>query len=397
MHSSKKITGSKGDSLEGKFIILALTGSVAVVKSFDLCRELMRKGARVKIVMSEAATKLISKEMMHYASGEEVITELSGAIEHVQYFGIGGEADLLLVAPATANTISKISLGIDDTAVTTFATTAIGGRKPVLVVPAMHFSMHEHPIVKENMYKLEATGVRVIEPRIEEGKAKIAEIDEIVIEVERELGGGKLRGKKILISAGAMQEEIDPIRVLTNRASGRTGAELAKEAYRLGAEKVCLLHNGEFVPLVENVKVETNEKMERAVFSELKKGCSIFISTAAMSDFSVEREERKIKSGKEINLKLIPREKLLEKVRGKFPKLFIVGFKAETFVEDGKLEKGCREFLRERKLDLVVGNDVGRNEMGGTENEVLVVSGENTEKISGKKELVAKGIFELIR
>ena len=147
VHPTRWILNSKGKTLSGKTIVLGVTGSIAAVETVKLARELIRYGANVYAVMSDAACRIIHKDALHYATGNPVIANLTGRVEHVEFFGSKGIADLFLIAPATANTVSKIAAGIDDTPVTTFATTAIGEGKKVMLVPAMHESMYRHPQV----------------------------------------------------------------------------------------------------------------------------------------------------------------------------------------------------------------------------------------------------------
>ncbi|MCK5661305.1 MAG: DNA/pantothenate metabolism flavoprotein, partial [Methanosarcinales archaeon] len=178
--------------LSDKTIVLGITGSIAAVRCVELARELRRRGASVIAVMSKAATEIIHPNAMEFATGNPVITGITGRVEHValcakaDYPGVVG-ADLLLIAPATANTIGKMAQGIDDTSVTTFATTAIGAGVPVVVVPAMHGSMYSNPFVKKNIDALKKAdaGVIFVGPYMDEGKAKMAEEDDIVLHVER--------------------------------------------------------------------------------------------------------------------------------------------------------------------------------------------------------------------
>ncbi len=174
-----------------KKIVLAVCGSVAAIEAPKLVRELSRKGIDVECVMSESALKIISPHVLEWASGHKVVTEITGATEHVRLCGTGGEASILLICPATSNTISKIANGIDDTAVTTFATTAIGSDVKVIIAPAMHSSMYKNPFIVENIKRLEKNGITIIEPRFEENKAKVATNDEIVEKVLRELKSAK--------------------------------------------------------------------------------------------------------------------------------------------------------------------------------------------------------------
>ncbi|ODS37318.1 MAG: hypothetical protein A7315_04160 [Candidatus Altiarchaeales archaeon WOR_SM1_79] len=166
-----------------KSIALGVCGSVAAIEAPKIAREFRRRGVEVYGVMSPAAQKIIHPDVLQWASEHGVVTELTGNVEHVKLLGVDGICDLLLICPATANTISKIACGIDDTPVTTMASTAIGSKRRVVVAPAMHASMYENPFVAENIEKLKSRGVRVIEPRFEGNKAKLAPVDEIVTEV----------------------------------------------------------------------------------------------------------------------------------------------------------------------------------------------------------------------
>lgn len=162
-----------------KKIVLGICGSVAAVETVKIIRELKRNGIEVECVMSNAAKKILHPYVLEWASGNPVIEKISGKVEHVRLCGLNGEASLLLICPCTSNTISKIANGIDDTPVTTFAATALGSGIPIVIAPAMHYSMYNNPFVKENIKKLEKAGVKIIKPKIEEGKAKLPEKEEI--------------------------------------------------------------------------------------------------------------------------------------------------------------------------------------------------------------------------
>jgi len=203
-HPSLDITGSLGTDLTGRTIVLAICGSVAAVRAPELARLLMRHGATVIPVMSREATELITAKIMHWSTGNEPVTELTGATEHVALVGnVSGRADLLLVAPATANTIGKIAAGIDDGPVTTVATTAIGEGVPVVVVPAMHEPMYRHPIVLRNLETLREIGITVVMPRVEEGKAKIATSEEVVLRVVERLARTPQAHRRVPSPGGA--------------------------------------------------------------------------------------------------------------------------------------------------------------------------------------------------
>ena len=390
------ITGSVSHTLAGKTIVVAVTGSIAAVRAVDLIRDLIRRGAEVHCVMSSAAEQIVHPYALEYASSNPVVREITGKVEHVQFCGVGGAADLLLVAPATANTIGKMACGIDDTAVTTFATTALGSGKPVAVVPAMHEAMYRHPAVLKNLERLREMGVLLIDPRLEEGKAKIRDNAAIVWEVERLLGPGDLAGKRIVITSGSNAEAIDPIRILTNRASGKTGTALALEVRRRGAEVVLVHRFIQEIP-VRQVYAESAGEMLDAVLAEVEKGCHALISAAAVADYTLDRQAEKIKSGQDLTLHLTPTPKIIKKVREAYPDLKIVGFKAETDLGDEELIRRAKESMQNADLDLVVANDVSRGGMGTDDNRVIIIDrqGRRTEA-AGKKSLIAKAIIDAL-
>ena len=184
MHPVNDIIESKSKILKNKTIVLGITGSIAAVETIKLSRELIRHGAKVIPVMSKAATKIIHQDAIWFATGHKPIIELSGKTEHVSYLGrVKKPADLYLICPATANTISKISHGIDDTSITTFATTALGSKIPMIIVPAMHLSMYDNKIIKENIKKLKKNNVHFILPQIIKNKAKLPKQDKIIAEI----------------------------------------------------------------------------------------------------------------------------------------------------------------------------------------------------------------------
>ena len=398
-HPTFLLTGTSSDSLRDRTIVLAVTGSIAAVRTIELARELIRCGASVRAVMSEAAQGIIHPDALHYATGQPVITRITGAVEHVEYCGEDSVADLLLVAPCTANTIGKMATGIDDTPPTTFATTALGCNVPVMVVPAMHGSMYNHPGVLENIEKLKQMGVHILDPVLAEKTAKMASNEDIVLEVERLLGGGSMEGRKVVITGGGTVERIDPIRILTNRSSGRTGTALALEAYRRGAN-VTLVQP---VPLglpgtgITEVAAKSAVDMTRCVLDEIEKGCDLLISSAAVSDYTIEPLDDKIKSGQDgITLTFRPTGKLLQTVRGQYPDLDIIGFKAEANVSRDELLKSARNLMDRYGLVMVVANDVGISGMGTEDNTVYLLesSGIVTGPMTGNKQVIAGSILD---
>ncbi|MHA1291480.1 MAG: bifunctional phosphopantothenoylcysteine decarboxylase/phosphopantothenate--cysteine ligase CoaBC [Promethearchaeota archaeon] len=388
-HPSKDILESKGTLLRGKTVCLCLTGSVAVISAPIIARELMRLGAEVISVMTKAATELITPAIMHWATGNRVITHLTGAVEHVYLAGKRprgvGKADLILVCPATANTISKIAMGIDDTPVTTVVTTAFGSSTPIVLVPAMHQSMYRHPILEDNIKKLKALGIEVMNVRISEGKAKVARVDDIIDRVIDLLVTKKdLQNKKVLVTAGPTREYIDEIRFVSNNSSGRMGIEIAKEAAARGAD--VLLINGKSLVKVPGhlnvIDVISTKDFINAVTKELKeKDYDFFICAAAISDYSpIECQEGKISTDNvkelQVHMKLTP--KIIDEARKVNKNVLIVAFKAETNVSRSELIERAYQRLKRSNIDIIVANDVGKEGIGfeSRDNEVYIINDE---------------------
>ena len=385
-HPSKDIIESKGTILRGKTICMCLTGSVAVITSPIVARELMRLGAEVICVMSKAATELINPSLMEWATGNKVITNLTGAVEHVYLAGDRpktiGKADIILICPATANTISKIACGIDDTPVTTVVSTAFGTSTPLVIVPAMHESMYRHPILKQNENKLRECGVEILRPRLSEGKAKIARIDDIIDRVIDILVSKKdFEGKRVLITAGPTREAIDSVRFVSNKSSGKMGIEIAKEAAARGAEVILIAGEcrAKLPEYIETIHVISTDDFIKAVKDEISyKSYDFFISAAAISDYKpIECIEGKISSDDveelHLNMRLTP--KIIDVARKKDYNLFIVAFKAETDVSRSELINRAFNRLKKSEIDLIVANDIGREDIGFSSkyNEVYII------------------------
>ncbi|WP_297474917.1 bifunctional phosphopantothenoylcysteine decarboxylase/phosphopantothenate--cysteine ligase CoaBC [Thermococcus sp.] len=400
LHHIKLIYATKSRKLVGKKIVLAIPGSIAAVECVKLARELIRHGAEVYAFMSENATKIIHPYAMEFATGNPVVTEITGFIEHVELAGEHeNKADLVLVCPATANTIGKIACGIDDTPVTTVVTTAFS-HTPIMIAPAMHSTMYDHPIVLENIEKLRKLGVEFIEPRFEEGKAKVAPMEEIVYRVIKKLHKKDLKGRRVLVTAGATREYIDPIRYITNSSSGKMGVSLAEEAELRGAEVTLIRTKGSVSSLVENqIEVETVEEMLEAIGKELKaEKYDVVVLAAAVSDFRVkEKANVKIKSGRPLTLELEPTPKIIDLVKGLQPDTFLVGFKAEMGLGEEELISAARKQIERAGSDLVVANTL--EAFGSDENEVLLVGRDFVKKLPrmGKRELAERLWDEIVK
>lgn len=367
--------------LEGVNVALCVTGSIAAVRTVELVHELRRCGATVRTVMTESAQQIIHPWALEFATDRPVVTEITGSVEHVELCGHDGWADVLLIAPTTANTIGKIAAAIDDTPVTTCVTTALGTDVPIVVAPAMHKPMYDHPGVLEAIERVESWGVTFADPRIEEGKAKIASDDSIVLSVARQTGSDPLSGKQIIVTSGATAERIDPVRTITNRASGRTGRAIARACYVRGGE-VTVVHNGADVSYATVEHAESTSEMIDAVERHAPTADAL-VSAAALSDYTVETRSEKIRSGQELTIDLEPTPKLIDTVRDGHPDLPIVGFKLEPGGDDEDLIEAARGPLNRADLSFVVANDT--NVLGAQRTRALLVDPDaHTEYVGSK-------------
>ena len=367
--------------LDGVNVALGVSGSIAAVKTVELAHELRRQGADVRAVMTDAATGIIHPWALEFATDNPVVTEITGSVEHVELGGYDGWADVLLLAPSTANTIGKVASAVDDTPVTTTATTALGADLPVVVAPAMHAPMYDHPGVLDAIETLESWGVDFVDPRLEEGKAKIATEESIVLDVARATGENPLDGQHVVITSGATSESIDPVRVLSNRSSGRTGRAVAKACYVRGAE-VTVVHDGPDLPYADVIEVESAAEMLDGVRSVVDDADAL-VSAAAISDYTVEAAPEKIRSGQQLSLDLEPTPKLIDTIRADYPELPIVGFKVETSGDDDALVEKARETLERADLAFVVGNDA--SVMGEDTSRILLVRPDSVASHRGSK------------
>lgn len=398
-HPTKDIKFNKSRKLEDKKIILGITGSIAAVQAVKFTRELIRHGAEVKAVMSDWARDIITPESVEFATGNEVITEITGKVEHVQLAGKRSKnADLYLIYPSTANTISKIANGIDDTPVTTFATTAFPNM-PIMIAPAMHQSMYDHEIVKENIDKLKGHGVKFVEPIVEEGKAKAITKEELTHRVIKKLYKKDLKDKNILITSGPTREYLDPVRFITSDSSGKTGVSIAEESELRGADVELIRGKGSESTKTREIngkEVETTEEMLKEVEKIIKnKDIDICVLSAAVADFKPENNNNnnnKIKSGKEITLKLKPTPKILKKIKKLDSDIKVIGYKAEHDINEKELTKKAKNKLEE--ADLIVANDVSEYGFGTDKNEVYFVTKEETKHLPLKsKENIAEDLW----
>ena len=391
-HPSLDIVGSNGTEFAGKKIVLCISGSVAAYKAIELARLLMRHGADVICVASKAATNLIKPSYFKWATGNEVITQLTGDLEHIKVADYK-QSDLIVVYPCTANTLGKLANGIDDTPISTVLSVGLGSKIPIVIALAMHEAMYENPAVIKNIEFLKKK-VDFIAPNFVEGKAKAAEPEEMLDFVLKKLGSSSiLRGKKILMTAGPTIEYIDPIRIITNQSSGKTGVLLASELVSAGAKITFIYGPGtEAIPKgAKVIRVETSQEMLNAVRKEMKQKFDIVILTASVSDYTLEKPSKiKIKSDHEkivLKLKRVP--KIINQIKKIQRDVFLVGFKAETNILKEKLINIARKKLKESNADLIVANDIGLKKYRDNPdyNNVIIVNSNKIIQSGWKKKL----------
>ena len=394
-HPSLDIVSSYGIELSGKRIVLCVAGSVAAYKAIELARLLMRHGADVRCVTSNAVTKLIQPDYFKWATGNEVITKLTGELEHIRLADYN-QSDLIIVYPGTANTLGKLANGIDDTPISTVLTVGFGSKIPILMCLAMHESMYDNSAVKKNI-KFLKNKIEFQLPQLIEGKAKAPEPEDVLQYVLMKFGfSSKLKNKKVLMTAGPTIEYIDPVRVITNLSSGKTGTLLASELISAGAKVTLVYGPGNQTPSkgIKVINVTTSKEMFDATKKELKKKFDVIIMTAAVSDYIPENlSKSKIKSDKKslvIRLKKTP--KIIDLVRKYQKDALLVGFKAETNLTKTALIKLAQKKMKESGADIIVANDIGKKYQKNTDNnQVLII---NNKKIisSGwkKKEKIVK-------
>ena len=411
---TRDIFCTEGEELLGTRIVLCITGSVAAYKAIDLARLLVKHGAEVFAIMNHGTSKMfLSSEMMKWATGNNVVTELTGNLEHI-ILSDRSTTDLVIVYPCTANTLGKLASGIDDTIVTSVLTVALGSSIPIIICPAMHEAMYHNQIIQENIAKLKANGVEFLEPKIEQGKAKLVAVDDVfkyIQDNESDKIEKKLAGRRVLITAGSTLEYIDPIRAIMNMSSGKMGMSLAKKASERGASVTLVYGHGSVDPntylkdfSIEIRRVKTAEEMFESVMSKLfEDKFDIVILASATSDFSVAKKYRKKieSSAGKLEVTLVPVHKIISKVKRmcKYD-IFLVGFKAEYKIAPSALIEKAYTKLLESGADLIVANDVGKKDTGfGSDNNEVYVVDQQRKTVHvpfQSKDRVAAQILDLI-
>ncbi len=365
--------------LQGRELILGVTGSIAAYKAVYLLRELTRLGASVTVCLSEHAREFVGPLTFRTLSGRPVLGNLfdpqsPDAVEHV---ALAERAAAVLVAPATANVLAKAAHGIADDFLTTLL---LAARAPVVMAPAMDGGMWEHPAVAANVATLRGRGVTVVEPErgaLASGltaQGRLPEVDVIVEALVRALAPSRdLAGERLVITAGPTREPIDPVRYLSNRSSGKMGYGLATAALRRGAHVTLISGPTALTPPAGAVfvPVQTAEEMREAVLHHLA-GASVVIKAAAVADYRAAKPSNiKIKGKRDLMLALTPNPDILAEVAARRTGAFVVGFAAET----NDVAANARAKLESKGIDLLVANDVSRREIGfdADDNEVLLI------------------------
>lgn len=392
MHPSNDIKGSKSTVLSGRSIVLGITGSIAAVETVKLARELIRHGANVIPVMSREATRIIHPNAIEFACGQKAITELTGAVEHVEHCGQReGRADILLIAPITANTLSKMACGIDDTPVTTFATTAVGTGMKVLVAPAMHETMYTNPIISNNINRLKEVGVEFVWPHMEEKKAKLASVEAITAACANAVNH---RDKKMLVIAGPTAEPMDDMRIVTNRSSGRTGIAIARAAHMMGYDTELWYGHGITPPdYIPSKGFTTTASLLELIKENASSAYDVIINSAAISDYRPERTEGKIRSGAdELTVHFHPNPKVIPYLKETFPRATLVGFKAESSMNEKGLKDRAIALLKKYNLSYVCANLL--SVAGAADTTVELISDDGSDTFTGRKEDFAFWLVE---
>lgn len=391
--------------MNNKCVVIGVSGGVAVYKALEVISRLRKKDIEVRVIMTESAQKFVTPLSFQSLSQNMVTTDMFDEPKawEIQHISLAKKADLMLVLPATANIIGKVSNGIADDML---STTIMATKAPVVFAPAMNTNMYENPIVQNNIEKLKSFGYEFIEPASgrlacgDVGAGKLADVEDIYEFVLKTLyKTSDLEGKKVLITAGPTISPIDPVRFITNRSTGKMGYAIAEEARNRGAEVTLISGPTNIKPPygVNTIKISTNEEMKNEVLKYFDE-TDIVIKSAAVADYkTLTYSEQKIKKGEgNLNLEFTRDSDILSILGEKKTSQILVGFAAES----NNLEQNATRKLIKKNLDLIVGNDITAKEtgFGSDDNKVIFISktGEKTVLDKMSKLEVAKKLFDEI-
>jgi phosphopantothenoylcysteine decarboxylase/phosphopantothenate--cysteine ligase len=388
--------------LKGKTIVLGVTGGIAAYKAAEIVRLLVKDGATVRVIMTKNAQEFITPLTLQTLSGNPVSTETFSLTQEseIGHIRLADTADLVLIAPATANVIAKLAHGLADDLLTTVLLATIA---PVLLAPAMNVHMYAHTIVQENMRKLTSIGYSFIEPGEGflacgyEGKGRLADPEDIVEEARAALTKKDLKGERIVITAGPNAEPIDPVRFITNRSTGKMGFAMARVAWRRGAEVTLVSGPTSFPPPrgVHFRPVRTAREMQQAVLEQYPQATMV-ISAAAVADYRpAQVAPQKIKKGEEkFAIELTRNPDILAELGQQKGNRLLVGFATET--ED--VLKNAERKLRSKNLDMIIANDVTQEGAGFAHDTNIVTLIDRTGKLESlplmSKDEVAQAVYD---
>lgn len=391
--------------LEGKNVVVGLGGGIACYKTAELVRLLVKAGAAVRVMMTPAAREMIAPLTLQTISGHPVATEIFDLTQESQigHINLADTADVIVIAPATADLLGKLAHGLASDMVTTVV---LATRAPVVLAPSMNVNMYDNRFVQENLARLRAAGMRIVEPGDGflacgwEGKGRLREPGAIVAEIERAVSPADLAGQQVLVTAGPNREAIDPVRFISNRSTGKMGYALAAAAWRRGAEVVLVSGPTALEPPygVRRVDVVSAAEMHAAVRKEIG-GATVLLMTAAVADYRpAHPAQQKLKKGRgPLALELVRTVDILGDLATRKGHRVFVGFAAET--QD--MEANAQRKLRDKNLDLIVANDVAGDHTGfGVDTNAVVIfdrnGGRQTVPLMSKAE-VAEVILDRVR
>ncbi len=390
-------------SIEGKTVVLGVCGGIAAYKSAELVRQLVKAGASVRVVMTRSAQEFITPLTLQTLSGHPVSTSLfdltqESEIGHIQ---LADSADVVAIAPATANLVAKLAMGMADDLLTTVL---LATRAPVVVAPAMNVHMYENPAVQDNLGRLRGRGIRIVDPAVGslacgyEGPGRLPETEVLAAEIERAVSANDLEGERVVVTAGPNREHLDPVRFISNRSTGRMGFAVARAAWARGAEVTLIGGPTSLTPPhgARVIRADSAAEMHRAVRAEFK-SATVLLMAAAVADYKPKKAaDQKLKKGKGGRvLDLVRTVDILGDLPARRGQRIVVGFAAET--ED--VVANATRKLTSKKLDLMVANDVSRPDAGFEvdTNAVTLIDSEGAESLElAAKDTIADRILDRV-
>lgn len=396
-------------------IILGISSGIAAFKVIDLIEILKKNRHEIFVVMTEKASNMISPEKLEELTGNSISINLfdenfsyknilkTRKVDHIE---VAKKADLMVIAPATANTIAKIASGIADDFLTT---TLLATKAPVLICPSMNSNMFCNPATQHNLKKIRSYGYEILEPDSGElacgtsGVGRLPDPKQIAKYIEDIFKRSKeMKGKKIIITSGGTQESIDDVRIITNNSSGKMGKAIAEDCFLKGAEVTFIRakKSAETNLPIKQLLFQTSSDLAEILEKEVKNADIVF-HAAAVSDFKIKKYNGKISSKNDVQINLEPSQKIINKIKQWNPDVFLVGFKALFNLDKKEIVKQAKKLIQDAGADLVVVNDISRKDIGfeSDKNEVYLVDKNfNIEKIdkASKKEIAKKILEEVI-